>query len=220
MTVLRSVLSIQSTLSPYHPLLIEGHTSDARDPADVASNIVANVRRSWRERNVTKPPILVTQGDPPAERGISAISRIVGRELGVKRCLVCVDEDVDPEHARLADRRDVVYELRCSQLVDVLNGDGDAKGDVAPGDRLARAIDERIASLNGRRKALGEDDLAGWCRQYALLQGESVHIISCFGYSTLACLHFMLIVINHRRNLTLCRRQKLPRRRSKRYLVR
>lgn len=60
-TLLRSTLAIQTTLSPYHPLLIEGHTKDARDPAHVASRIVASLRRSWKERNVTKPPLLITQ---------------------------------------------------------------------------------------------------------------------------------------------------------------
>ena len=70
-TILRTIISIHSALSPLHPLLIDGHTRDARDSAVVASRIVANVRRSRDERNVTKPPILIMQGNPITERGIS-----------------------------------------------------------------------------------------------------------------------------------------------------
>ena len=64
MTILRSIFSIQSTLAPFHPLLIEGHTRDTREPDIVAKKIVTNLRQSWKERNITKPPILITQGDP------------------------------------------------------------------------------------------------------------------------------------------------------------
>lgn len=182
MTILRSVLSIQSTLSPYHPLLIEGHTRDTRDPALVANQIVKNLRQSWSERNITKPPILISQGDPLTEKGISAITRIVASELGVKRCLICLDEDIDPQHSILADRHDVVYELRYSQLVDILNennGVTDNENDNSENDggsaklvsqELTEAIDNTIAMKNGKRSTLGKEELADWYKQYALLQ--------------------------------------------------
>jgi len=182
-TILRTIISIHSALSPFHPLLIEGHTRDVRDPAVVASRIVANVRRSWDERNVTKPPILITQGDPITERGISAVTRIVASELGVRRCLICLDEDIDPEHSKLADRHDVVYELKYSQLLDVLNGatfgDSDEHEqdetyhrdqDKMAGDKLTDAIENKIAMKNRKRSTLGKDNLADWYQQYALLQ--------------------------------------------------
>mmetsp|Transcript_17851 Transcript_17851/g.42959 ORF Transcript_17851/g.42959 Transcript_17851/m.42959 type:complete len:241 (+) Transcript_17851:59-781(+) len=182
-TILRTIVSIHSALSPFHPLLIEGHTRDVRDPAVVASRIVANVRRSWDERNVTKPPILITQGDPITERGISAVTRIVASELGVRRCLICLDEDIDPEHSKLADRHDVVYELKYSQLLDVLNGatfgDSDEHEqdetyhrdqDKMAGDKLTDAIENKIAMKNRKRSTLGKDNLADWYQQYALLQ--------------------------------------------------
>lgn len=182
-TILRSVLSIHSALSPFHPLLIEGHTRDARDPVVVASRIVANVRRSWDERNVTKPPILITQGDPLTERGISAVTRIVASELGVGRCLICLDVDIDPEHSKLADRHDVLYELRYSQLLDILNGVTSGGVDEHEreetyhrdqnklmGEKLTEAVDKKIAMKNGKRSTLGKDNLADWYRQYALLQ--------------------------------------------------
>ena len=175
MTILRSVLSIQSTLSTFHPLLIEGHSRDTRDPAIVATQIVSNLRRSWTERNVTKPPILITQGDPLTERGISAITRLVASELGVKRCLICLDEDIDADHSRLADRHDVVYELKYSQLVDILNSETveeNNENNEMTSKKLTDAIENKIVMKNDKRKILGKDDLADWFQKYALLQGE------------------------------------------------
>ncbi|KAL9186370.1 hypothetical protein ACHAXT_005608 [Thalassiosira profunda] len=141
----------------------------------VASQIVANLRTHWEERNVTKPPILITQGDPLTEKGISAITRIVAEELGVKRCLICLDADIDPEHAQLADRHQVVYELRYSQLVEILDEatatcDGDESGDETASKKLTESIDNRIVSMNQKRRGLGKEELADWYRQYALLQ--------------------------------------------------
>lgn len=168
--ILRSVLSIQSTLSKYHPLLIEGHSSDTRDPSTVANQITNNLKRSWNKRNITKPIILITQGDPLTERGISAITRIVANNLGIKRCLVCLDGHIDQEHAILADRHDVLYELTYSQLVQILN---DTSFDGSPSsneETLEEAVDNTIERKNARRAALGQDPLADWYKKYALLQ--------------------------------------------------
>lgn len=100
-------------------------------------------------------------------------------ELGVKRCLICLDEDIDPEHSQLADRHDVVYELRYSQLVDILNGATHEENPVISDNesemaekKLTEAIEHRISLMNGKRSTLGKDELANWYQQYALLQGE------------------------------------------------
>lgn len=172
--ILRSVLSIQTTLKGYHPLLIEGHTNDNRNPIVVANQITKNLKRSWNERNITKPIILITQGDPLTERGISAITRCVANNLGIKRCLVCLDPHIDPEHANLADRHDVLYELQYSQLVQILNDTSSDTGTSCDMDtniaKLTHAIDNTIARKNSRRKTLGQDPLADWYKKYALLQ--------------------------------------------------
>ena len=196
--VLRTALSIQTALSPFHPVLVEGHSRDVRDPRTVANRIVSNLRRHWGERSrrrddcdegdgegdvgnvpvAIKPPLLVIQGDPLAERGISAITRIVADELGIARCLVCLDERIDPDHSALADRGGgVAYEMRYSRLLEILEGDDDSGrrmlfGGESAAARLTRAIDDEIAAKNARRNALGMDDLAEWYRRYALLQGE------------------------------------------------
>jgi hypothetical protein len=166
--VLRTVLSIQTTLSKFHPLLIEGHSADTRDPSIVATQITNNLKRSWKERNISKPIILVTQGDPLTERGISAITRCVANELGIKRCLVCLDNHIDPEHSILADRHDVLYEMTYSQLVEILNNGEGAKNDNI--DKLTEAIDNTIARKNAQRKEQGKEPLADWYKKYALLQ--------------------------------------------------
>jgi hypothetical protein len=174
--ILRSVLSIQTTLSKYHPLLIEGHSSDTRDPSTVANQITKNLKRSWKERNISKPIILVTQGDPLTERGISAITRCVANNLDIKRCLVCLDGHIDSEHSILADRHDVLYELTYSQLVEILNDksfDRGTSGDKVMDDsfvKLTESIDNTIARKNAQRKTLGQYPLADWYKKYALLQ--------------------------------------------------
>jgi hypothetical protein len=178
MIILTNLHSIKSTLSPFHPLLIEGPSTDARDSSQVTVNIVSNLRRHWNERGITKPILLITQGDPLAETGISAISRRVADELGLKRCLVCLDAEIDSQHSVLADRHDVLYELKYSQLVDILNNGSEqhmlegenGESEQLLADRLTDAIDDRISYKNSKRKSMGKEPLASWCRKYALLQ--------------------------------------------------
>jgi hypothetical protein len=177
MMLLTNILSIQSTLSSFHPLLIEGPSSDDRDPSHVASKIVTNLRHHWKQHNITKPILLITQGDPLTERGISAITRRVADELGVRRCLVCLDDHIDPEHTKLADRHDVQFELRYSQLVDIINKHhNQGKPSCAESqkelliDAVERAIDNRISYKNTKIKELELSPMAPWSKQYALLQ--------------------------------------------------
>lgn len=164
-TILRNILRVRSTLSQYHPLVIEGHTRDTRDPSIVANRIISNLESNWAQRNITKPIILITQGDPLTENGISAITRIVANGLNVQRCLVCLDEDIDPEHTKQADRHDVIYELKYSQLIEILGHHDD---EVVK--RLSEAIEEKISHKNAQRREMGKNPLADWYKQYALLQ--------------------------------------------------
>ena len=172
MQLLTNLLSIQSTLSPFHPLLIEGPSSDTRDPSHVASKIVSNLRSHWKQRNITKPILLITQGDPLTEKGISAITRKVADELGVKRCLVCLDESIDKEHAVLADRHDVQFELRYSHLVDIINNHHreSCAADELLIYTISDAIDNRISNKNAKRKEMDLRPMAPWSKNYALLQ--------------------------------------------------
>jgi len=111
---------------------------------------------------MTKPVIVVTQGDPLAERGISAITRNVASRLGVKRCLVYCN----PKHALDADKHDVIYEIEYSQVVDFLRHHS-TTNDNNLVNQLLEAVDRRILEKNKRRKQLGLDPLE---KDYALLQ--------------------------------------------------
>ena len=169
--VLHTALLIQTALSPFHPVLVEGHSRDVHDPHTVANRIVSNLRRHWGERsrrddegedednfsNVLvgiKSPLLIIQGDPLTERGISTITRIVVDELGITRCLVCLDKYIDSDHSVLADREGgVVYEMRYSRLLEILEGDDDAGrclllGEESAAVRLTRAIDDEITDAH------------------------------------------------------------------------
>ena len=81
-----------STLSKYHPVIIEGMGSyDPRDPVVVAKQIHSRLLSHWSSNAISKPMLLVTQGDPLSERGISAITPLVAGLLGISRGLVVMD---------------------------------------------------------------------------------------------------------------------------------
>ena len=144
-------------LAQYHPLIIEGMGGyDPREPAPVAMQIVSQLHDRWRERPLTKPVILVTQGDPIEERGISAITRLVADELAIPRALVTLPAAIDPEHAPNAPREGVVLEVGYDALAASLE-------DLAA---LETAIDAALAAKNRAR----ERPLAPYYRDYALLQ--------------------------------------------------
>lgn len=164
-TILCDLSILRSTLQQFHPLLIEGHSRDTREASTVAKRITKNLQERWKKQNMTKPVIFVSQGDPLTERGISAITRHVSSELELDRCLVCLDADIDPGHSRQADRHGVIYEMKYSQLIDVLH---EHDGDIV--NQLTQAVDRKILKYNERRQQLGKDPLAVWFKDYALLQ--------------------------------------------------
>lgn len=155
-------------LSEYHPLVIEGMGSyDARAPGTVAATVSRLLRQRWEASPPGKPVILVTQGDPLAARGISAITRAVASELSLPRALVCLDDSIDPSHSRDADRDGVILELRYSMLAGVLEPPGAAPASLAA---LTRAVDSSLAAKNAAREAEGKPRLKEYYRDYALLQ--------------------------------------------------
>ena len=86
---------------------------DPRDPDRVATSVVASVRKHWVTHPPTKPVLLMLQGDPLTERGISAITRQVANALCVPRALIVLDEAIADYHFN-ADRGNVVLETRYS----------------------------------------------------------------------------------------------------------
>ncbi len=117
---------------------------------------------------MTKPIILMSQGDPLKERGISAITRNVAEGLGVKRCLICLDDDINPNHTLRADRLDVIYEMKYSQLLTILQEEHHHGETILK--QLEMAVDEELARKNEKRINLGKGPLATWYKDYAMLQ--------------------------------------------------
>ena len=154
-------------LSKYHPVVIEGMGYyDPRDPTVVAQHIHSQLQQHWSERPVDKPKLIITQGDPLSERGISAITPKVADLLGVSRGLVCLDPDIADYHAPNADRDNVILEVRYSELTDILEQQS-KKGIVK---ELEAIVDQYIETKNRQRNEVGKPPLKPYFRDFALLQ--------------------------------------------------
>lgn len=153
-------------LGRYHPVVIEGMGGfDSRDPRPVAASIAQRLRRHWQNKPTDKPKLIVIQGDPLEERGISAITPLVAAELSASRGLVCLDEAIADYHAPNADRNNVILEVRYSQLAEILNHH---QPDTLQ--RLEARVDRAISEKNHQRRALGKAPLKSYFRDFALLQ--------------------------------------------------
>lgn len=153
-------------LGGYHPLIIEGMGGyDPRDPEPIASRIVSHLRARWQAQSPTKPVILVTQGDPIEERGISAITRYVADELDVPRAMAFLDPAIADYHKPNADHKGVILEIPYSLFTSLLE-------DALPGYivKLEQAIDKELAEKNAQRERESKDCMQSYYRDFALLQ--------------------------------------------------
>lgn len=153
----------------YHPLFVEGISSyDTRDPDDVAESVVVAIRAHWVARPPTKPVMLMLQGDPLTERGISAITRRVASTLGVPRGLIVLDEDIADYHSNNADRANVLLETTYSPVAACLES-------YEPGilDRVQTDIRALIQQKNQEREMLHKPPLADYFPLFAMLQEVS-----------------------------------------------
>ena len=71
-------------------VLIEGPgPSDRRDPEDVISQVALNVSSHIAYvygGNTSKDLLLISQGDPPDTKGISAVNNLVAARLNINKC--------------------------------------------------------------------------------------------------------------------------------------
>ena len=105
------------SLKFFHPLIIEGAGGcDRRDPKSVSSHILDGLQKYWLKSQPSKSIMLVTQGDPDEERGISAITRLVCDELDIPRTLIFLDPDIADYHQPLADRYKLKFEISFSTI--------------------------------------------------------------------------------------------------------
>ena len=154
------------TMRGHHPLVIEGMGGyDSRDPLWVTQVILEQLKARWTIEPPEKPLLLVTQGDPYEERGVSAITRLVADRLAIQRMLVFLDPSIADYHAPNADRYKVICELPYSALTHRLQA-------VRP-EALAKITDRVDAHLlrkNTRRRREGKKVLRDYFRDFALLQ--------------------------------------------------
>ena len=150
----------------HHPLVIEGMSGyDPRDPLAVASVIVRQLADRWLINPPPKPVLLVTQGDPYEERGISAITRLVADELDIFRALIVLDADIADYHSPNADRYKNICEISYSTLAHVLQADmPDALTTIEAG------VDVSLIEKDERRAVEGKPPLQHYYRDFALLQ--------------------------------------------------
>merc|ERR1712194_825871 len=110
--------------------------------------------------------LVIIQGDPLSERGISAITPLVANLLGVDRGLVCLDAKLHPYHSKNADRSSVIIEKTYPEMVETLeNSVG-----IGTVSSLEREIDRLIRDKNEKRAALDKPPLKDYFRDFALLQ--------------------------------------------------
>jgi len=153
-------------LAQHHPLIIEGMGGyDPRDPEPIARQIAYQLRERWQAQPPTQPVILLTQGDPIEERGISAITRHVADELGVPRAMVFLDPDIADYHKPNADHHGVILEIPYSVLTSLLERE---RAGVM--DSLERAIGAALAEKDQQRETEGKAPLQSYYRDFALLQ--------------------------------------------------
>ena len=153
-------------LAQFHPLIIEGMGGyDPRDPEPIARQITYQLRERWQAQPPTQPVILLTQGDPIEERGISAITRQVADELGVPRAMVFLDPDIADYHKPNADHRGVILETPYSALTSLLE-----RKRAGVMSTLEQAIDAALAEKNRQREIEGKAPLQSYYRDFALLQ--------------------------------------------------
>ena len=153
----------------FHPLFVEGMSGyDPRDPEPVAAEVVRVLREHWGTRPPSKPVLLMIQGDPLTERGISAITPRVAEALGVERGLIVLDEEFADYHSPNADRENVVREVLFSEVMTWLES-------YSPGTLLQveSAIAALIRAKNYDRTALGKPPLADYFPTFARLQEVS-----------------------------------------------
>ena len=162
-----------SFLAQYHPVVIEGMgQSDPRDPKMVAEHVHSQLQAHWANKKQTDkniyetPKLVITQGDPRTERGISAITASVASDyLRTQRGLVCLDPHIAEDHTRDADRDNVIVTLQYTELTNLLEG-------LRPGcvTELEALVRTELEQKNARRREMNKPPLKDYFFDFAMLQ--------------------------------------------------
>ena len=127
--------------------------------------ILEQLKNRWAIDPPKKPLLLVTQGDPFEEKGVSAITRLVADGLAIQRVLIFLDSSIADYHAPNADRYKVICELPYSALTHRLQAE--RPGALA---QITDRVDVHLRRKNTRRRREGKRILRDYFRDFALLQ--------------------------------------------------
>ena len=154
------------SLKLFHPLIIEGAGGcDRRDPKSVSSHILDGLRKYWLKSPPSKSIMLVTQGDPYEESGISAITRLVCDELDIPRTLIFLDPDIADYHQPLADRYKLKLEISYSSMSTWLET---RKPDLIT--NISKQVCTTLAEKNAQRLQETKASLPKYYFNFAMLQ--------------------------------------------------
>tara|TARA_B100001057_G_C22307181_1_gene740606 strand:- start:50 stop:592 length:543 start_codon:yes stop_codon:yes gene_type:complete len=127
--------------------------------------IASQLRGRWQVQFPAKPVILITQGDPIEERGVSPITRLVANELEISRAMAFLDPDIADYHKPNADHHGVIAEVPYSALASVLENERSGVMNA-----LEQAVDTALTEKNQHRQHQGKGALQSYYRDFALLQ--------------------------------------------------
>ena len=154
------------SLKLFHPLIIEGAGGcDSRDPKSVSSHIIDSLQKYWLKSQPSKSIMLVTQGDPYEESGISAITRLVCDELDIPRTLIFLDPDIADYHQPLADRYKLKFEISYSSMSTWLET---RKPDLVT--KISKQVSATLAEKNAQRLQETKASLPKYYFNFAMLQ--------------------------------------------------
>ena len=149
-----------------HPLIIEGAGGyDTRDPKSVSLHILDDLQKYWLKCPPSKSIILVTQGDPYEERGISAITRLVCDGLDIPRALIFLDPDIADYHWPLADRYKLKFEISYSSMSSWL--ETRTPDEVS---KISSQVSAILAEKNAQRLQETKTNLPKYYFDFAMLQ--------------------------------------------------
>ena len=138
---------------------------DPREPLPVATQISMQLQRRWVRHPPSNPIIIITQGDPYEERGISAITRLVADQLGVKRGMIFLDSAIADYHKSNADHYKVMTEISYSTLANELHAN-----DPRTLRTIEQSVQKKLRLKNAKRREMGKPILQNYYLDFALLQ--------------------------------------------------
>lgn len=144
------------------PVVVEGRGGrDHRDAFQVTAKILSDNAQLF-----ATPVMIVTQGDPPSQRGVAPISNLMAEHLGSSKIIVAFDE----EHFDSSDRHHMAAIIPYQVLRAILAEAGKGTEACNAAQAIDALVDGRLEEMNVVREARGMPALPEWFRDFAVLQ--------------------------------------------------